>query len=66
MTELESNLIEKINKMSYMTGIMMASLYNLKTSHQMDMAGIELIDDLLQRMTDFVGTEIYGFNNGEV
>lgn len=66
MTELEEKLITKINKMSYMTGIMVSSLYNLRENHHMDMSGISLINDLLERMTEFVGTEIYEFKNGEV
>lgn len=52
-------LVHKVNKMSFMTGIIMSSLFTLKTNFGVSMAGEQFLEDLIQRMTSFIEEEIY-------
>lgn len=52
-------LVHKVNKMSFMTGIIMSSLFTLKTNFGVSMAGEQFLEELIQRMTSFIEEEIY-------
>lgn len=56
------DLSDKINKYAYVVGIITATLVRLKLEDHMQVSGVEIIDDLLARLTDFVETEIHGFS----
>jgi hypothetical protein len=45
--------------MSFMTGIIMSSLFTLKTNFGVSMAGEQFLEELIQRMTSFIEEEIY-------